>query len=345
MELRELGRTGLKVSSVCLGTMTFGRQNTEADAHAQLDAAVAAGVNFIDTAEVYPVPNSPETCGDTERFIGTWLAARGGRERLVLATKVSGPAAQAGIANARKVYNAAAIAEAIDASLQRLRTDWIDLYQVHWPSRRTNFFGRLGYPGADAEEVPIEETLGALADAVQAGKIRHFGVSNETPWGVARYLHLAADGTLPRVASIQNPYNLLNRSFEIGLSEYSEREAVGLLAYSPLGFGVLTGKYRGGQWPEGARLTLWGEQLKRYLKPRALAATGQYLDLAAARGISPVQLALGFVTSRPLVTSNIIGATSVAQLQENIAACAFVPDAELEAAIEAIHAEYPNPAP
>jgi len=250
MELRTLGRTGLQVSLIGLGTMTFGEQNTESDGHAQLDYAVDHGVNLIDTSEVYAVPPRAETYGSTERIIGTWLRRSGKRQNVVLCSKVAGPGRALGVTHVRGGGNRLDrrnIVEAIDDSLRRLQTDYLDLYQVHWPDRSTNFFGRLDYEHVEQEDaVPIEETLEVLSELVQAGKVRYIGVSNETPWGLHRYLQLAHQGGLARLVSIQNPYCLLNRSFEIGLAEIALRENVGLLAYSPLGFGMLTGKYLNG---------------------------------------------------------------------------------------------------
>lgn len=346
MELRPLGRSDIRVSALCLGTMTFGEQNSEAEAHAQLDRALAAGINFIDAAEMYPVPPRAETMGRTETFIGTWFRTRGCRERVVLATKVAGPGAwlphvRGGLARLDRPN----IEAAVDASLRRLQTDWIDLYQLHWPDRETNYFGKLGFeaPGQD-QSVPIEETLGVLSDLVESGKVRQIGVSNETPWGLMRFLALADQLGLPRVASIQNPYSLLNRTFEIGLAEIALREDCGLLAYSPLGFGVLSGKYQGGHRPEGARLTLY-ERFNRYSNAQAEWATDAYVELARRHGLDPAQMALAWVTSRPFTTSNIIGATALEQLESNLNSTGLVLSEAVLDEIEAIHTRQPNPAP
>jgi len=346
MEFRKLGRTDTEVSVICLGTMTFGKQNTEAEAHAQLDMAVAAGVNFIDTAEMYPVPPEAETFTLTEQYIGNWLRRRGRRDDLVIATKVAGRAEWLPwVREGRNRFDRNNIEAAIDGSLKRLQTDYIDLYQLHWPDRRTNFFGELGYRHvADEPGVPIEETLRVLADLVEAGKVRHIGLSNETPWGTMRFLQLAEQCGLPRAVSIQNPYSLLNRTFEIGLAEIAHREDCGLLAYSPLGFGVLSGKYLGGARPEGARITLF-ERFSRYTNPRAERATAAYVELAREHGLDPAQMALAFVSGRPFVTSTIIGATTPAQLQSNLDSANMRLDDEVLEAIEAIHADNPNPAP
>ena len=276
MEYRQLGRSDLKVSAICLGTMTWGEQNTEAEAHAQLDMAVAAGVNFIDTAEMYPVPPREETYTLTEQYIGNWLQKRNNRDKVILATKIAGRADWLPyVRQGKNCFNRENLEAALDASLKRLQTDYIDLYQLHWPDRKTNFFGRLGFEyDPEDDPVAIEETLQVLTDIAKSGKVRYFGLSNETPWGVMRFLHLAETMNLPRVVSVQNPYNLLNRSYEVGLSEISHREDCGLLAYSPLAFGMLSGKYLHGAKPEGARLSLF-ERFDRYSNPRALRATQQ----------------------------------------------------------------------
>lgn len=346
MEYRKLGRTDIEVSEICLGTMNWGEQNTEADAHAQLDAAIAAGVNFIDTAEIYPVPPLAETYTLTEQYIGAWLQARGRRDDIILATKVVGRADWVPYIREDGVcLDRTNIEQAIHGSLKRLKTDYIDLYQLHWPDRNTNYFGKLGFKyEPEISTVPIEETLRVLADLVEAGKVRYVGLSNETPWGVMEFLRLAEQCALPRIVSVQNPYSLLNRSFEVGLSEVAHREDCGLLAYSPLGFGVLSGKYLGGQKPAGARLTLF-ERFSRYTNPQAEAATGAYVALAREHDLDPAQMALAYVTSRPFLTSNIIGATSMAQLQSNLASVEIRLGEEVMTGIEAIHQQHPNPAP
>lgn len=346
MQHRPLGHTGIEVSVLCLGTMTFGEQNSEAEAHAQLDRAIGAGINFIDTAEMYPVPPRAETQGRTESYIGSWLAARGCRDRVILATKVAGPGDWINwLRGGGHRLDRRNIEAALDASLQRLRTDYVDLYQLHWPDRETNFFGKLGFsPGQDDQSVPLLETLEVLGDLVKAGKVRAVGISNETPWGLMQYLSLAEQHDLPRMASIQNPYSLLNRTFEIGLAEVAIREQCGLLAYSPLGFGVLSGKYMGGQRPEGARLTLF-ERFNRYSNPESERATADYVELARRHGLDPAQMALAWVTSRPFTTSNIIGATTLEQLEANIASVDLVLLDDVIAEIEAIHQTQPNPAP
>jgi len=342
----QLGDTGLEVSRICLGTMTWGEQNTEAEAHAQLDAALAAGVNFIDTAEMYPVPPRAETYGLTESHIGSWLRARGQRERVIIATKVMGPSADLlYVRGGATRLDRRNIEAAIDGSLRRLGTDYIDLYQLHWPDRKTNTFGQLGYRHDPADHpVPLDETLAALGALVESGKVRHIGVSNETPWGVMQYLQLARELGLPRIVSIQNPYSLLNRSFEVGLAEIAHREAVGLLAYSPLGFGVLTGKYLDGRRPAGARLTRF-QRFQRYTREIAQAPIRAYVELARAHGLDPAQMALAFVHSRPFVTATIIGATTLEQLASNLSSLDLTLPEEVIAGIEAIHAAQPNPCP
>lgn len=343
MQTRSLGDTGINVSRLCLGTMTFGEQNNEAEAHAQLDRAVEFGINFIDTAEMYPVPPMGETQGSTERYIGNWLKARGKREELVIATKVAGPGMEHIRGGSR--LTRAHIHQAIDTSLERLQTDYIDLYQLHWPDRNSNFFGKLGYkPDADEDATPLEETLSALKELVDAGKVRAIGLSNETAWGVMHSLRLADTLNLPRIASIQNPYNLLNRSFEVGLAEIAHRERVGLLAYSPLAFGVLSGKYLNGAQPAKGRLTLY-ERFKRYTSDIAEQASRAYVDIAHKHGLDPAQMALAFVNSRPFLTSNIIGATTMDQLESNLASEELVLDQATLDDIEAVHARMSNPCP
>lgn len=345
MEKRLLGQTDLSVSLICLGTMTWGEQNTEQEAFQQLDYAVDQGINFIDAAEMYPVPPRAETQGLTETYLGNWLKARGRREELVIASKVAGPGNGLNYLRGGPRLNREQIRTALDDSLKRLQTDYIDLYQVHWPDRNTNFFGKLGYQHDPQEQsTPIEETLDALGEQVKAGKVRHIGVSNETPWGVMKYLSLAEQKGGPRIVSIQNPYNLLNRTYEVGMAEVSQREGAGLLAYSPLGFGVLSGKYLGGRKPENARLTLYS-RFSRYSAPQVEKAVQAYVDLAHKHGLSPTQMALAFVNSRPFVTSNIVGATTLAQLEENIASHKIELSDEVLQEIEAIHRVYTYPAP
>jgi aryl-alcohol dehydrogenase-like predicted oxidoreductase len=345
MKTRRLGRTEIDVSEICLGTMTWGEQNSESDAAEQLDFATSEGVNFIDAAEMYPVPPRAETQGLTETYLGNWLAKRGKRDDLVIASKVAGPGNGLTYLRNGPRLTRPHIRQACEDSLKRLQTDYIDLYQVHWPDRNANFFGKLGYQHQpDEQSTPIEETLEALHELVQEGKVRQIGISNETPWGTSEYLRLAREHNWPRLVSIQNPYNLLNRTFEVGMAEIACREQVGLLAYSPLAFGVLSGKYLGGRRPEGARLSLY-TRFSRYTGSRGDAATRAYVDLAKKHGLSPVQMALAYVTGRDFVTSNIIGATSLDQLRENIRSASLQLDDQVLADIEAIHGEFTNPCP
>lgn len=348
MEYRSLGRTGLKVSAIGLGTMTFGEQNTEADGHQQLDYAVEQGVNLVDTAEMYSVPPRAETYGSTERIVGSWLKRDGNRGKVILATKVAGPGAVLGVKHLRGGDNRldrANIFAAADASLQRLQTDYIDLYQLHWPSRSTNFFGKLGYQHPEAEQVvPIEETLDALGDLVRAGKVRHIGLSNETPWGLHRFLRLAESAGRERVASIQNPYSLLNRSFEIGLAEMAIREEVGLLAYSPLAFGVLSGKFLNGARPPQSRIARW-TRFARYTNEQGDRATVGYAQVAAKHGLQMAQMALAFVRQQRFVTSVLLGATTLEQLKVNLESAAVTLGPEVMQDLEAVHRSCPNPCP
>ncbi|WP_339799752.1 NADP(H)-dependent aldo-keto reductase [uncultured Marinobacter sp.] len=345
METRKLGQTGLDVSLICLGTMTWGEQNTEQEAFEQLDYATAQGINFIDAAEMYPVPPRAETQGLTETYLGNWLARRGRRDDLVIASKVAGPGNGLTYLRGGPRLTRDHVREACEQSLRRLKTDYIDLYQVHWPDRNTNFFGKLGYSHKTEEQAtPIEETLDALNELVTEGKIRHVGLSNETPWGTMRYLHLAETRGWPRPVSIQNPYSLLNRTFEQGLAEIAHREQVGLLAYSPLAFGMLSGKYLDGKRPEGARITLY-KRFSRYAGERAERATAAYVALAREHGLTPAQLALAWVNSRSFVTANIIGATSMEQLRENIGSAEVTLDQTVLDALEELHREFTYPCP
>jgi len=346
MQYRKLGNSDVDVSVICLGTMTWGEQNTQDEALSQMDYALDRGVNFIDTAELYSIPPAAGTYGSTETIIGHWLKQRGNRDKIILASKIAGPG-EGWVDHIRKgktCFNSATIREALDNSLKRLQTDYIDLYQLHWPERKSNFFGALGYEAQEDAFTPVVETLEALAEQVKAGKIRYIGLSNETPWGVMRYLSLADSMDLPRLVSIQNPYSLLNRSYEVGLAEISHREQAGLLAYSPLGFGVLSGKYLNGVRPAGSRLALF-DAYTRYSNPQAESATERYVALARQHGLDPAQMALAFVTSRPFTTSNIIGATNLQQLEANIASAELTLSDEILQQIEQIHTEQPSPSP
>ncbi len=349
MQFKPLADSGILVPEICLGTMTFGEQNTQQQAFEQLDYALDQGLNFWDTAEMYPVPPKPETQGSTERIIGNWIAARGGRDKLILATKIAGPS-QGGshIRDGQTKFIVSEIESALDQSLQRLQTDYIDLYQLHWPQRPANFFGKLGYgnteANSDREVTDLEETLVALSNEVKKGRIRHIGLSNETPWGTLKFLQLAEKHGLEKVVSVQNPYSLLNRTYEIGMSEIAKYEGVGLLAYSPLAFGYLTGKFRNGARPADARVTLYS-RFSRYSNPESEWATEAYAQLAEKHGLSLTQLALAFIKQQFFVTSTIIGATNLDQLKENIQAFEINLSEEILQDIDAIHRQQPNPAP
>lgn len=350
MQYSKLGRTGLDVSRVCLGTMTWGSQNSEAEAHAQMDYALERGVNFWDTAEMYASPPTRETQGSTERYIGTWLAKSGKRDKIVLASKVAGRGAAFGGLDWLRADGAvprqtkAQIDEAVAGSLKRLQTDYIDLYQLHRPDRPIRTFGGMTFKDYEQDYESFQAILEALDGHVKAGRIRAIGVSNEFPWGVMRFLAESEQRGLPRIASIQNAYHLANRVFEFGLAEIAMREEVGLLAYSPLGQGVLTGKYLDGALPAGTRKTLYN-RLQRYEGPGAEEAVRAYVGLARDHGLDPAQLALKFVDSRPFVTATIIGATSMEQLKTDIDAFDLTWTDELEKAVTAIHISRPNPCP
>lgn len=342
-----LGHSDIKVSSLCLGTMTFGMQNNEQDAHAQLSYATANGINFIDTAELYPAPVSAETTHLTEQYIGNWLQHQS-REKLVIATKVVGPAPKKWIGHIRNgpQLTAPQIEQALNDSLKRLKTDYIDLFQIHWPARNTNYFGKLGYSyGHDKHDSPIHDTLDTLTQLIRCGKIRSAGVSNETPWGLHQYISAATQLNTDGIVSIQNPYNLLNRTFEIGLAEFAHRSNIGLLAYSPLAGGALSGKYLQGRHPANARLTLHKNYFYRYTTDKVTAAVEKYVAVANEFNVDPAGMALAFVSKQPFVSSTIIGATSLAQLQANINSTDIVLTEELLKAIEKIHLQTPNPGP
>ena len=345
MKYTNIPNTNTKVSKICLGTMTFGEQNTEKEAHEQLNYAVEQGVNFIDTAEMYSVPAKKETQGSTERYIGTWLKNQK-RENLVVASKVSGPNDFFNYVRENLGFSKNAIDDALSKSLKRLQTDYIDLYQLHWPERKTNFFGTRNYKhNVDEEwEDNFKEVIETLDGFVKAGKIRHYGVSNETSWGVMRHLEESNNNNLTRCKTIQNAYSLLNRLFEINLAEVAMRENVGLLAYSPLAFGVLSGKYLNGNLPEKSRIKLFS-QYSRYSTKQCDFLTQKYAELAADLNISLTQLALAFVNQREFVTANIIGATTIQQLQENISSIHVELSAETLSKIDSIQELQPNPGP
>lgn len=347
MEYRKLGKSDLKVSKICLGTMTWGQQNSEAEAHGQMDYAFTLGINFFDTAELYAIPSTSENNGLTEQYIGTWFKKTGLRERVILATKITGPRADLSfIRNHELDFSPKQIRLAIEGSLRRLQTDYVDLYQLHWPQRRTNTFGKLGFrhDPTDPWEDDFLGVLQTMAELQKAGKIRHWGLSNETAWGLMHCLQLAERHVLPAPVSIQNPYNLLNRSFEVGLAECVIRENVGMMAYSPLGFGLLSGKYHKKQDTPNDRINQF-KGLTRYNRQLSWVATEKYLALAEQHGLTLVQMALAFVTQQHFTTANIVGATSMTQLREDIATANLVLSKEIIAEIDAIHAEIPNPAP
>jgi aryl-alcohol dehydrogenase-like predicted oxidoreductase len=344
MQYKTLPGTDMNVSKVCLGTMTWGEQNSEAQAHEQLDYAVTQGINFIDTAEMYPVPPNGQTQGRTEKFLGSWLVKQK-RDRLFVATKIAGPGRRDWIRNGRTDLTKAVIAEAVDTSLERLQTDYIDLYQIHWPQRNVPMFGGTEFDPAKEKQGPsIREQVEGMAAMIKAGKVRHYGLSNETSWGVFEFCRAAKELGVPGPMTLQNSYSLISRNVDNDLAEVLFRENMSLLAYSPLAAGILSGKYRGGAKPAGARFTLFDSLGIRFRKPMVSEAVDAYAALAARRGITLVQLALGYVASRWHLGASIIGATSMAQLKENIAAAQFTLDAEALNDIKEIQYRFPNPA-
>ena len=345
MKFKKLGTTDLDVSLICLGTMTWGTQNTEKDAFEQMDYSLESGINFFDTAELYSVPPNSESYGKTETMIGNWFEKRKNREKIILATKVAGPGCN-WIRGGGNNFDEKSIGEAINGSLKRLKTDYIDLYQLHWPERSTNFFGRRDYT-LDSEEGDwnsFESVLKALEKFIKSGKIRYIGMSNETPYGLSKYIELSKNKNLPRMMSVQNPYNLVNRTYEIGMSEISIREKCGLLVYYPLATGALSGKYRNGQMPKNSRQALF-KGWERHLNPLAMKAYEEYHKLAKEYNMTMAQLAQAFVNSRPFVTSNIIGATTMDQLKENIGSVNIDLSDEIMEKINVIHNNNPNPSP
>lgn len=345
MHYNQLGASDLKVSKVCLGTMTFGEQNTAAEAFEQMDYAVDAGINFFDTAELYSIPPKAETQGSTEAIIGKWIKARGTRDQIVLATKVVGRSKMDWFRGEESRLSRNHIRQAIEGSLTRLNTDYVDLYQLHWPDRRVPLFGSAQrFSAPQSNEISLAETLSVLYELVDEGKVRHIGVSNETAWGVHEALRIAGLSNREPIVSIQNAYSLVNRTFEQGLAEFSMRSNVGLLAYSPLAQGYLTGKYRHGELPINSRKALFG-RMGRYESVRGLQALEDYHQLAASWGMTLLALAQSFVMSRPFLTSNIIGATTLAQLGENLQACELILSQDQLQAIDDIHLNNPNPSP
>tara|TARA_B100001248_G_scaffold159408_1_gene120220 strand:- start:156 stop:1193 length:1038 start_codon:yes stop_codon:yes gene_type:complete len=345
MKFNKLGTTDLEVSLICLGTMTWGTQNTEKDAFEQMDYSVAEGVNFFDTAELYSVPPNSESFGKTEIMIGNWFEKRKNRKKVILASKVAGPGCN-WIRGGKNNFDEKTIGEAIDGSLKRLKTDYIDLYQLHWPERSTNYFGEREYKIDNNERKwnSFESVLEALEKFIKSGKIRYIGMSNETPYGFSKYIELSKSKKLPRMMSVQNPYNLVNRTYEIGMSEISIREKCGLLVYYPLATGALSGKYRNGQMPKNSRQALF-KGWERHLNPLAVKAYEEYYKLAKENEMTMAQLAQAFVNTRPFVTSNIIGATTMSQLKENIDSVNIELSDEILNKINAIHNNNPNPSP
>mgnify|MGYP000848801179 FL=1 len=345
MKYTSIPNTDIKVSKICLGTMTFGEQNTEAEGHAQMDYALANGVNFFDTAEMYSVPGRQETYGSTERIIGTWFKKTGNRDQVVLATKIAGPNPAFAYMRDKVDFSPASIQYALDQSLQRLQTDYVDIYQLHWPERKANFFGQRGFKKQDdAWEDNIHEVLTTLEGFVQQGKIKHIGLSNETPWGLMRFIEEHKYHNLPKIKTVQNPYSLLNRSFEVGNAEVCLRENIGLLAYSPMAFGLLSGKFLNGKQHPTSRLALF-PQMARYSSPQSAEATRLYNEIAQQHGLTLTQLALAFIEQQHFVTSTIIGATTMEQLKENIDTIQVTLSEEVLKAIDAVQAIIPDPAP
>nr|WP_315175073.1 NADP(H)-dependent aldo-keto reductase [uncultured Flavobacterium sp.] len=345
MKYTTLPNTDIQVSKICLGTMTFGQQNTEAEGHAQMDYALEQGVNFFDTAEMYSVPARQETYGSTERILGTWFQKTGNRDKVVLASKIAGPNPNFTYMREKNDFSPASIQYALDKSLERLQTDYIDLYQLHWPERKTNFFGQRGFKVQDdAWEDNIHAVLETLNGFIQQGKIKHIGLSNETPWGIMRFLEESKYHNLPRIKTVQNPYSLLNRLYENGSAEIGIRENVGLLAYSPMAFGVLSGKFLTGESHPNARINLF-PQFSRYNSEQSAAATRLYNEIAQQNGLTLTQLALAFIEQQPFVTSTIIGATTMEQLKENIDTINVTLSEELLQAIDGVQAKIPDPAP
>ncbi len=344
MEYRKLGQTDIDVSVICLGTMTWGQQNTEEEAHDQLNYATGQGVNFIDTAELYPVPANPATQGRTEEYIGTWLKDRGKRDELILASKIAGPGPYTTHIRNVSDYSVQSIKEGVEGSLARLQTDYLDVYQIHWPARATNFFGKRGYYHRDSWDNNIEVILEGFQAVINEGKVRYMGISNETPWGMMEYIRLSERHELPRIQSIQNPYSLLNRTFEVGLAEIAVREETGLLAYSPMAFGLLSGKYHRGEDKPQDRINQFS-RMSRYNTENSHNATSRYLGLANEYGMSLAQMSLAFVNQQRFVTSNIIGATNMDQLKEDIDSINIKLDKDVIKAINRIQEEIPNPAP
>jgi len=345
MNYKKLGNTDLKVSTICLGTMTWGEQNTQKEGFEQMDYALDQGVNFWDTAEIYSIPPKQETFGDTEVIIGNWFEKNKKRDKVILASKVCGPMREY-VRGGGNQFGEKNITEALEGSLKRLKTDYIDLYQLHWPERKTNFFGKLGYEHDDDNEwTRFEDILGSLKKFVDQGKIKHIGLSNEVPWGLSKFLELSKEKNLPRALSVQNPYNLLNRTYEIGLAEISVREQAGLLAYSPLACGYLSGKYRENKLPKGSRIERDGDFWTRYQKPNMRMAVNAYYEISKKYDLDMSQMSLKFIEIQPFVTSVIIGATNIEQLKTNIESVNIKITEKIINEINQVQAIYPNPCP
>ena len=345
MKYTTLPNTDIKVSKICLGTMTFGQQNSEADGHAQMDYSFENGINFFDTAEMYSVPAREETYGSTERIIGNWFKKTGKRDDIILATKIAGPNPNFAYMREKIDFSAASIRFALDQSLQRLQTDYIDLYQLHWPERKTNFFGQRVFKAQEEDwEDNIQSVLETLDGLIKEGKIKHIGLSNETPWGIMRFLEESKYKNLPRIKTIQNPYSLLNRQFEIGSAEICKRENVGLFAYSPMAFGLLSGKYLTGEKHPNSRISLF-PQLARYSSPKCAEATQLYHEIAVKNGLSLTELSLAFIEQQPFITSTIIGATTLNQLKQNVDSITVTLSEDILKEIDAVHSIIPDPAP
>ena len=345
MNYKKLGNTDIDVSTICLGTMTWGEQNTQEEAFEQMDYALDQGVNFWDTAEIYAIPPKKNTYGKTEEFIGNWFEKTKKREKVVLASKVAGPGLS-WIRNGKSQYNKKNLHEAVNSSLARLKTDYIDLYQLHWPERKTNYFGKLGYEHKDDNDWnKFEDILVVLDELIKDGKIRYIGISNETAWGLTKFLEISKLKDLPKMMSVQNPYNLLNRSYEVGLAEISIREKSGLLAYSPLAFGFLSGKYRNEKLPEKSRMKLFGDLFPRYKTPNGASAIEKYYEISKKNGLDFSQMSLKFCEIQPFVTSVIIGATTMEQLKTNIESVNLELSNEIIKEINEVQTKYPNPCP
>ena len=345
MNYKKLGNTDLKVSTICLGTMTWGEQNTQKEGFEQMDYALDQGVNFWDTAEIYSVPPKKETFGHTETIIGNWFEKTKKRDKVILASKVCGPMREY-VRGGGNQFGEKNITEALEESLRRLKTGCIDLYQLHWPERKTNFFGKLGYEHDNGNEwTRFEDILGNLKRFIDQGKIKHVGVSNETPWGLSKYLELSKEKMLPRMLSVQNPYNLLNRTYEVGLAEISVREQAGLLAYSPLACGYLSGKYRNKQLPKDSRMERDGDFWTRYVKPNTDKAVEAYYEIAKKHNLDLTQMSLKFLEIQPFVTSVIIGATTMEQLKTNVESVNVSLSENVINEINEVQKIYPNPCP